>query len=209
MSIAAGVIVTITFQQVDGTPNAETGTQSDNQSLKNFDSRVEEFHSLFSFIIKRFRSFVHTRNLVVLRCITAARLIFWCTFLTGIKIKPPTGSGRRERISIHHDELISGLDFFFAVQIFFNIEGVFGVVVRGQLVVRVLGQVVLVAQKRSDATQLQNTLAAVQHRQLVPAQQFPAVKSSDEFAKEKTLPVKKTRRVTIINVISCEFSILD
>jgi hypothetical protein len=38
---------------------------------------------------------------------------------------------------------------------------------------------------------------------------FPAVKSSDEFAKEKTLPVKKTRRVTIINVISCEFSILD
>lgn len=40
-------------------------------------------------------------------------------------------------------------------------------------------------------------------------QMVPAVKSSDEFAKEKTLPVKKTRRVTIINVISCEFSILD
>jgi len=39
--------------------------------------------------------------------------------------------------------------------------------------------------------------------------QLPAVKSSDEFAKEKTLLVKKTRRVTIINVISCEFSILD
>ena len=39
--------------------------------------------------------------------------------------------------------------------------------------------------------------------------QIPAVKSSDEFAKEKTLPVKKTRRVAIINVISCEFSILD
>ena len=51
LTLAAGVVVTITFQQVDGTPNAETGTQSDNQSLKNFDSRVEEFHSLFSFII--------------------------------------------------------------------------------------------------------------------------------------------------------------
>ena len=48
-----------------------------------------------------------------------------------------------------------------------------------------------------------------QHRQFIPAHKFPAVKSSDEFAKEKTLPVKKTRRVTIINVISCEFSILD
>lgn len=45
--------------------------------------------------------------------------------------------------------------------------------------------------------------------QLSEAGILPAVKSSDEFAKEKTLPVKKTRRVTIINVISCEFSILD
>ena len=168
-----------------------SGTQSHDQSLKNFDSRVEEFHSLFSFIIKRFRSFVHTRNLVVLRCITAARLIFWCTFLAGIKIKPPTGSGRRKRISINHNKFIIGIDFFFSVQIFFNIEDVFGVVVRGQLVVRVLGQIVLVRKKRSDTTQLQNTLAAVQHRQFVPTQQFPAVKSSDEFAKEKTLPVKK------------------
>ena len=86
------------------------------------------------------------------------------------KIKPPTGSGRRERISIHHDELITGVDFFFSVQIFFNIEGVFGVVVRGQLVVGMLGQVVLVRKKGSDTTQLQNALAAVQHRQLVPAQ---------------------------------------
>ncbi|EFQ05406.1 hypothetical protein HMPREF9436_03104, partial [Faecalibacterium cf. prausnitzii KLE1255] len=120
MSIRAGVVVTITFQQVDGTPHAETGTQSHDQSLKNFDSRVEEFHSLFSFIIKRFRSFVHTRNLIVLRCITAARLIFWCTFLAGIKIKPPTESGRRERISINHNKFIIGIDFFFSVQIFFN-----------------------------------------------------------------------------------------
>ena len=86
------------------------------------------------------------------------------------KIKPPTGSGRRKRISIHHDELITGVDFCFSVQILFNIEDVFGVVVRGQLVVRVLGQVVLVAQKRAYTPQLQDALAAVQHRQLVPAQ---------------------------------------
>ena len=56
MSIGAGVVVAITFQQVDGTPHAETGTQSDNQSLKNFDSRVKEFHSRFSFILKKFLS---------------------------------------------------------------------------------------------------------------------------------------------------------
>ena len=53
MSIGAGVVVTVTFQQVDGTPNAETGTQSDNQSLKNFDSRVKEFHSKISFVLNK------------------------------------------------------------------------------------------------------------------------------------------------------------
>ena len=42
MSIGAGVVVTITLQQIDSTPHAETGTQSDNQSLKNFDSRVKD-----------------------------------------------------------------------------------------------------------------------------------------------------------------------
>ena len=52
LRLGAGVVVTITFQQIDGTPNAETGTQCDNQSLKNFDSRVKEFHSRFSFIIE-------------------------------------------------------------------------------------------------------------------------------------------------------------
>ena len=46
-----------------------------------------------------------------------------------------------------------------------TIEGVFGVVVGGQLVVGMLGQVVLVRKKWSDTTQLQNALAAVQHRQ--------------------------------------------
>ena len=50
MSIGTGVIAAVTFQQVDSTPHAETGTQSHNQSLKNFDSRVKEFHSRFSFM---------------------------------------------------------------------------------------------------------------------------------------------------------------
>lgn len=33
MSIAAGVAVTIAFQQINGTQHAETGPQSDNQSF--------------------------------------------------------------------------------------------------------------------------------------------------------------------------------
>ena len=44
MSIRAGVVVAVTFQQVDDTPDAETGAQSDNEGLKNGDSLIEESH---------------------------------------------------------------------------------------------------------------------------------------------------------------------
>src|SRR5699024_9191525 len=47
LALCAAVIVAIAFQQVDDTPNTETGTQSDDQSLKHFDSRVKEIHSHF------------------------------------------------------------------------------------------------------------------------------------------------------------------
>ena len=96
----------------------------------------------------------YTPEAVVVKPQTAARVDF-LVYLSGpSKIKPPTGSGRRERISVHHDELITGVDFCFSVQMFFNIEGIFGVVVRGQLVVGVLGQIVFVAQKWANTSQL-------------------------------------------------------
>ena len=85
------------------------------------------------------------------------------------------------------------MDFFFSVQELLDIECVLGVIIGGVLVVRVLGQVVLVAQKRAHTPQLQDALTAIQHRQFIPAYKFPAVKSSDEFAKEKTLPVKNEK----------------
>ena len=46
MSIRTGVVVAVTFQQVDDTPNTQTGTQSDNESLQNTNSRVKKFHRL-------------------------------------------------------------------------------------------------------------------------------------------------------------------
>ena len=54
LTLGRGVIAAVTLQQVDSAPHAQTGTQSHDQSLKNFDSRVEEFHSLFSFYYKAF-----------------------------------------------------------------------------------------------------------------------------------------------------------
>ena len=49
------------------------------------------------------------------------------------KIKPPTGSGRRERISVHHDELITGVDLFLSVHELLNVQSVLGVIVGGVL----------------------------------------------------------------------------
>ena len=66
------------------------------------------------------------------------------------------------------------MDFFFSVQELLDIEGVLGVIIGGVLVVRVLGQVVLVAQKRAHTPQLQDALAAIQHCQFIPAHKFVA-----------------------------------
>ena len=79
------------------------------------------------------------------------------------------------------------MDFFFSVQELLDIEGVLGVIVGGELVVGVLGQVVLVAQKRAHAPQLQDALAAIQNCQLIPAHKFFATMSSDELKKQVTI----------------------
>ena len=46
LGLRAGVVVAVTFQQVDDTPNTQTGTQSDNEGLQNTNSRVKEIHRL-------------------------------------------------------------------------------------------------------------------------------------------------------------------
>ena len=46
LALGAGVVVAVTFQQVDDTPDAETSAQSDNEGLKNGDSLIEKCHKL-------------------------------------------------------------------------------------------------------------------------------------------------------------------
>ena len=46
LGLRAGVVVAIAFQKIDDTPNAQTGTQSDNEGLQNTNSRVKEIHRL-------------------------------------------------------------------------------------------------------------------------------------------------------------------
>ena len=51
MSICTGVVVSVAFQQVNGSPNAEAGTEGDDEGLENADSRVEKFHICVAGII--------------------------------------------------------------------------------------------------------------------------------------------------------------
>ena len=51
ISISAGVVVSVAFQQVNGSPDAETGTEGDDEGLENADSRVEKFHICVAGII--------------------------------------------------------------------------------------------------------------------------------------------------------------
>ena len=44
MSIRAGVVIAVTFQQVDDAPHAETGTQGNDEGLENGDCLIEKFH---------------------------------------------------------------------------------------------------------------------------------------------------------------------
>jgi hypothetical protein len=44
MSICAGVIVTVTFHEVDNAPDTETGTESNDESLENTNCGIEKCH---------------------------------------------------------------------------------------------------------------------------------------------------------------------
>ena len=83
---------------------------------------------------------------------------------------------------IHVADLV-GFELQPGLEIAFDVKGVFRVGVSGVLVVGVLGDVVLVRQKRAHTTQLQDALAAVHDGQLILAHKLFATMSSDEFKK--------------------------
>ena len=44
MSIGAGVVVAVTFQQVDNAPYAKTSTKGNHEGLQHIDRFIEKFH---------------------------------------------------------------------------------------------------------------------------------------------------------------------
>ena len=53
LALSAGIVRAVALQKVDDTPDAKTGTESDNESLKNIDSTVEEIHERVAGIVLR------------------------------------------------------------------------------------------------------------------------------------------------------------
>ena len=51
LRFGARVVVSVAFQQVNGSPDAEAGTEGDDEGLENADSRVEKFHICVAGII--------------------------------------------------------------------------------------------------------------------------------------------------------------
>ena len=74
-----------------------------------------------------------------------------------------------------------GLDDQLPELVFFDVEGVSLVVVGEQLVSWMLRYVILITEKRSHTSELQDTFAAVHDCDLVLRHQFFATMSSDEF----------------------------
>ena len=44
LALCSGIIIAVALQKIDGSPDAKTGTESDDEGLKNTDSRIEKCH---------------------------------------------------------------------------------------------------------------------------------------------------------------------
>ena len=64
MSIRAGVVATIPFQQVDAAPHAEASAQGNNEGLQDFDCGVKKFHGSFLLYKKSLRPVGYTPEIV-------------------------------------------------------------------------------------------------------------------------------------------------
>ena len=64
MSICAGVIIAVTFHQVNCTPNAQASAQSNHQGLQDFDSGIEKCHIVYlQKIVKFWKGHIHVELL--------------------------------------------------------------------------------------------------------------------------------------------------
>ena len=170
MSICAGVIIAITFQQIDRAPDAEASAEGDDQRLEHLDSRIEKLHS-------------KTRGLAAHKAQTAgpAPASFHFNIMKAAVLSWASSGLVVGLVYLVHVVFLVGLERQAAGHILFDVEGVLRVGVGEVFVVRMLRYVVLVAQERAKAADLEDALAAVEGGKVVHAHELFATMSSDEF----------------------------
>ena len=77
MSIGTGIVIAITFEQIDDAPNAEASAERDHEGLENTNSRVEKCHKFPHFLPR----FAAAKN-----------------WLIGLGMKKPPSSGGSFRV---------------------------------------------------------------------------------------------------------------
>ncbi len=119
MSICAGIVVAVAFEQIDRSPYSKTCAKGNDQRLQYFDCGVEEFHVFSS---SRF-DFVVIKTALLGSCFLVRDGHF---------------------VNLVH---VIRLDFEFGRQKALDVKRILGVIIRQVLIVWVFGDVVLVREK--------------------------------------------------------------
>ena len=175
LAFCAGIIIAVTFEQVDCAPDAEASAEGDDQRLEHLDSRIEKFHS-------------KTRGLAAHKAQTAgpAPASFHFNIMKAAVFSWASSGLVVGLIYLVHLVFLVGLELEAAGHILFHVKGVALVGVGEVLVVGMLRYVVLIRQKRAQAAELEDALAAVEGGKVVHAH---------ELAPE-LLVVQRVRRFT-------------
>ena len=89
MSIRAGVVATIPFQQVDAAPHVEASAQGNHEGLQDFDCTIEKFHGDLLLTIKSLRPVGYTPEIsFFISCQPQRELIYWCILGPGVNKTP-------------------------------------------------------------------------------------------------------------------------
>ena len=88
MSIRAGVVGPIPFQQVDAAPHAEAGAQGNHEGLQDFDCAIKKFHGDLLLKIKSLRPRYTPEISFFISCQPQRELIYWCILGPGVNKTP-------------------------------------------------------------------------------------------------------------------------
>ena len=161
MSICAGVIIAIPFQQIDRAPDAEASAEGDDQRLEHLDSRIEKLHSKTRGLAARMAQTAGPAPASFHFNIMKAAVFSWAS--SGLVVG---------LVYLVHVVFLVSLELESAGHILFDVEGVLRVGVGEVFVVGMLRDVVLVAQEGSQAAELEDALAAVEGGEIVHAHEL-------------------------------------